>query len=97
MDLNTIHSEIQLLKSMLLSQKTVLNFNELVAYTGLSKSYLYKLTSSYSIPCYKPNGKLVYFSKDEIDTWLLNNRRQTQDELETIALNYTTLNKRGGK
>ena len=58
------------IESLLLSQKTVLNFDEGADYTGLSKSYLYKLTCSGGIPCYKPQGKHIYFNKQEIDQWL---------------------------
>lgn len=70
---------------MLLSQKTVLNFEEASVYTGLSKSHLYKLTSTDGIPCYKPTGKKgVYFDKGEIDEWLLKNQKINKSETETV-------------
>jgi len=64
------------------------------AYTGLSKSYLYKLTSTGGIPCYKPQGKHIYFSKQEIDKWLLKNRKATIEEIENQAVTYVNLKKR---
>jgi len=76
------------IETLLLSQKTVLNFNEVAAYTGLSKSHLYKLTSSSGIPCYKPSGKQIYFNKPEIDNWLLQNRKATTAELQDKANEY---------
>lgn len=73
------------IENMLLSQKTVLNFNETAVYTGLSKSHLYKLTSSGGIPCYKPTGKKLYFNKEELDEWLLRNKKLSQDEIDDKA------------
>ena len=84
------------IKSLLLGTKTVLTFDEVAAYTGLKKSYLYKLTSGNEIPHYKPNGKNVYFSKEEIDAWLLRNEVKTNDALEQEAINFVTLNKNRG-
>ena len=71
--------------------KTVLNFNELAAYTGLSKSYLYKMTSQCKIPHSKPFGKVLFFSKAEIDTFLLGNRAATANEIDSRAANFVTL------
>ena len=76
-------------------QKTVFNLSELAAYTGWSKSYLYNLTSTGRIPCYKPNGKHLYFNKQEIDDWLLQNRKATNEELDSQAATHVTLKKGG--
>ena len=54
-----------------LASKKVLTFNEAAQFTGLSKSYLYKLTSRQKVPHYKPSGKLVYFNSEELQLWLL--------------------------
>ena len=89
--LKCIDVRLKNIESLLLSQKTVLNFDEVTAYTGLSKSYLYKLTCSGGIPCYKPQGKHIYFNKTEIDNWLLQNRKATNRELENKAINLVTL------
>jgi excisionase family DNA binding protein len=91
MDLNIIDDRLRNIESLLLSQKVVLNFNEVAIYTGLSKSYLYKLTSTAGIPCYKPQGKQIYFNKQEIDLWLLQNRKATNLELENQASTFVTL------
>ena len=76
------------IEQLLLTQKKVLNFNEVMLYTNLSKSYLYQLTSNGGIPCYKPNGKHIYFNKEEIENWLLNNRKISNIELEEVSNNY---------
>ena len=74
-------------------QKQVLNFNETCRYLELSQSHLYKLTSTGAIPHYKPNGKKIYFQRQELDQWLLRNRMDSQDEIEQQAADY--LSKKG--
>tara|TARA_B110000503_G_C6931266_1_gene322908 strand:- start:132 stop:425 length:294 start_codon:yes stop_codon:yes gene_type:complete len=89
----SIDERLRNIETLLTSQKTVLNFDEVAAYTGLSKSYLYKLTCSGGIPCYKPQGKHIYFNKLEIDQWLLQNRKATTREIESQASTFVTLKK----
>lgn len=91
-----IIEKLDKLETVFIQQKTVLNLEEVAAYTGLSKSALYKRTSTGGIPCYKPNGKHIYFNKNEIDKWLLSNRKATNEEIETAATNYCLTSKRGG-
>ena len=93
MDYQIIDQRLERIESLLLNQKTVLNFDEAAEYTGLSKSHLYKLTSTAGVPCYKPTGKRIYFSKSELDSWLLNNKKHSQEELDTEAENHVL---RGG-
>ena len=98
--MNDIHLEERLrnLETLLLSQKTVLTLEEVALYTGLSKSYLYKLTSAAEIPHFKPQGKHIYFNKAEVDQWLQRNpsRPIDQEELEEHASDYVTRKKMGG-
>lgn len=61
--------ELDLLKS----QKDILNIQELCAYTGLSKNYVYKLTATGVLPHSKPFGKLIFFRKKDIDDFMLKN------------------------
>ena len=77
--------------------KTVMNLNDLATYTGLSKSYLYKLTSSGAIPHYKPMCKILFFDKAEIDAFLKQNRVATAQELEIKASTFVTLKSGGAK
>jgi excisionase family DNA binding protein len=53
-----------------------LNFNQAADYLGFSHSYLYKLTSRKKIPCHRPTGKMLFFSKAELDEWIFENRSQ---------------------
>ena len=91
METNTIEQKLERIEKLLISQKTVLNFEELVEYTGLSQSYLYKLTSKGDIPFYRPNGKQLYFNKVEIDAWLLRNRSKTNEEIQNGVTTNLTL------
>lgn len=82
-------------KMAALATKEVLTFDEAAIFTGLSKSYLYKLTSGQKIPHYKPSGKLCYFNREELQAWLLQNRVSTTNEIEEKARSYCMANKKG--
>lgn len=47
-----------------------LTFKEACTYLGYAPSYLYKLTYRKVIPHYKPTGKVIFFSKNELDQWI---------------------------
>jgi len=61
--------------------------------TGLSKSFIYKMTSTMQIPHYKPNGKHVYFDRKEVEDWMRQNRVATQGEVQGIAHTYMATGK----
>lgn len=82
---NEIKNNIDLIKH---STKEVLTLKEVAEYTGLSRSYLYKLTMSQQIPFYRPNGKCLYFNRQELEQWLQSNRVSTQAELAQNAQTY---------
>lgn len=90
---NTIEQRIELLESIYLHQKSVLNFVEGAKFLSLSKSYLYKLTHLGKIPHYKPTGKNIYFKKSELEQWILQNKRVSYDEIESIAETFLTTKK----
>ena len=75
MDTILILERLDRLEKLLAGHKEVLTFDEACDYTGISRSYLYKLTASGKIPHSKPNGKMIFFDKDEIVRWLLQNKR----------------------
>lgn len=52
-----------------------LNFNQAAEYLGFSHSYLYKLTSRKIIPCHRPTGKMLFFSKAELDEWIFSSKK----------------------
>ncbi|VBB48195.1 Putative excisionase (fragment) [uncultured Paludibacter sp.] len=65
----------------LLSQKDVLTFDEACIYTGLSRSYMYKLTHQHKVPHSKPFGKMIYFDRNELNKWLLQNKVAQMQEV----------------
>lgn len=69
-------------------QKDVLTIEDAAAFTGLSRSHIYKLTSAGDIPHYKPNGKYIYFDRKELEAWLLRNRVSTNEEIQEKAEAY---------
>ena len=58
-----------------------LTFKEGCAYLGYAPSYLYKLTYRKMIPHYKPTGKMIFFSKNELDEWIYKSNVNTSAAL----------------
>ena len=72
--LSLIQAQVENVEKMLYCIKDTLNFKEACLYTGLSSSQLYKLANAGKVPHYKPSGKLLFFSKRELDGWLCRNQ-----------------------
>lgn len=87
-----IGQQLDRIESMLLTAKDVLNIHDVALLTGLSRSHLYKLTCAHAIPYYKPHGKHLYFSRKEIEEWMLQNRHNTTLEAEQQAAKYLVEN-----
>ncbi|MCD8236367.1 MAG: helix-turn-helix domain-containing protein [Prevotellaceae bacterium] len=68
---------LAMLENNIYTTKKVLTFCEACLYMGVSESLLYKLTSAREVPHYKPRGKMLYFNKEELDQWLLQNNVPT--------------------
>jgi excisionase family DNA binding protein len=79
-----------------LATKEILTFDEAARFSGLSKSYIYKLTAGHRIPHFKPAGKMVFFNRKELEFWLQQHRVKTADELKAEAENYCVTGKKGG-
>lgn len=78
-----------------LNNKAVLNVAECSAFTGLSVSYIYKLTHTGKIPHSKPNGKLVFFDRKKVEEWLLSNPVETEaDRTNFVAQKVNSLSLR---
>lgn len=73
----------------LLAAKNVLTVEEAAIFLGFSASYVYKLTCTQQIPFYKPNGKMVYFQKAELEEWMCQNRVATEAEVQEEAANIS--------
>ena len=83
------------------TMKPVLTMDEACEYTGKSKSAMYKLTHERKLPFSKPNGKCIYFSRADLEKWMMSNRVATAEEIADEATKRTastTKEKRkGGK
>lgn len=73
---------VENLENVLRNGKDVLTLEEASLYTGISRSTLYKLTSSHEIPYYKPHGKLILFERKELLAWVRSNRIPAKCEEE---------------
>ncbi len=94
MDNLKIEERLDRIERLIIANKKVLTFDEACDYTGLSRSYLYKLTSSGVIPHSKPNGKVIFFDKEKLNKWLLKNARKSAGEIKEEALSYVIENKK---
>lgn len=94
MDSILIFERLDRLERLLTANKEVLTFEETCDYTGISRSYLYKLTASGNIPHSKPNGKMIFFEKRKLNDWLLQNGRKSHPEITDDALKFTFKNRR---
>src|SRR5690606_11374514 len=71
------------IKGLLSHQKKVMNIDDLVAYTGMSKSKIYKLTQLKLIPMGgNKHIRQKFFDKDVIDAWLLGEPNLSDEYLE---------------
>lgn len=83
-----IEEKLVSIEKLLLGQKNVLTFDEGCEFTGLSKTYMYKLTHQNRIPFFKPHGKNIYFSREELEKWLMQNPVKTKDQIDRETTNY---------
>lgn len=75
-------------RNSLLAAKNVLTVEDAAILLGLSPSTIYRWTMSKIIPHYKPNGKLVFFNKKELEEWMMRNRVASEEEIMDEAANY---------
>lgn len=92
-----IHQQRELKEAIglnMIQQKEMLNVQELSEYIGMSTSSIYKLVYNNIIPFYKPNGKILYFDREEINTWLRQNKSQSITQIQQQALDYSLKNRK---
>jgi excisionase family DNA binding protein len=89
----SIETRVSELEQKIFLVKDILSFDEASRFLNLSKSYLYKLTSGNLVPHYKPQGKMLYFEKAELEAWLRQNPVKTQMQIAREAQQYVMSNK----
>ena len=85
---SVLEKRLAALEQQMFMNKSILSFDEASLYLNLSKSYLYKLTSGGLIPHFKPQGKMLYFEKEQLEAWLRQNPVKTQTQIEEEAQRY---------
>jgi len=71
--------------SQALFQKEFLTVPEAAQFLSLRINTVYKLTSAEAIPYYCPNGKRVYFKRNELVNWVFESKKVSQRKLNTKA------------
>ncbi|MBS5979696.1 helix-turn-helix domain-containing protein [Dysgonomonas sp. Marseille-Q5470] len=93
----SLEKRVSDIEEQLFIHKSVFSFEEASIFLHLSKSYLYKLTSAGLIPHYKPQGKMLYFEKSELEEWLRQNPIKSKQEIEDLAATYVASPRKGRK
>ena len=70
-----------------------MNIEEASRFLGLSVSYIYTLCNKKKIGHYKPNGKKIYFSRQDLLDFILRNKVSSDSQINDKALAY--LNRSG--
>jgi len=73
-DLN-LEDPLKRIEKLLVANKEILSLEEACEYTGISRSYKYKLICAGKIPHSKPRRKTIYFDKKQLNSWLLGNSK----------------------
>jgi excisionase family DNA binding protein len=79
---------IEIMEDLLRDSKQVLTLEEAALYLGISKSSIYKMTHKHELPFYRPNGKLIYFEKEELLKWMRQNRNMSEAETQQAAVKH---------
>jgi len=80
-----LQKRVETLEDMLEAGKEVLTVEEAAKFMGMARSSLYKMTSDQTIPFYRPNGKMIFFEKTDILSWIRKNRVSSREEIEEEA------------
>ena len=80
-----LQKRVEALEDMLEAGKEVLTVEEAAKFMGMARSSLYKMTSDQTIPFYRPNGKMIFFEKSDILSWIRKNRVSSREEIEEEA------------
>ena len=86
--LKELTTHLQFIEKKMYLLKEYLSVNEAADYLNLSSSLIYKLTSKHEIPVYKPNGKVVFIRRDDLNHWINKNKVMSNDEIEEFAISH---------
>lgn len=86
-DSMTVQEYRELQNLLLKFSKRVFSFEEACEHINVSKSFLYRATSNHSIPFFRPQGKLIYFLREDLENFVLQNRVKSVHEIQEEANN----------
>lgn len=94
--LDELLAHLKAIEKIAYTAKDFLNIDEVAAYLQVSKSFVYKLTSTKELTVYKPNGKNIFILRNDLNDWIKRNPCLSYDEIEKQAniLSYHLENKR---
>jgi len=101
--LESLIERFEMVEKQLYILKKQLTMDEAAKYLNISKGHLYRLTSTHEVAYSKPNGKNIFFEREDLDEWKRRNRIPTQLEIDQMASLATLQNmrnepkKKGGK
>lgn len=78
-------SHLEKLENMAYAAKDFLSIDEVATFLNISKSSVYKITSSKELTVYKPNGKNIFILRSDLNDWIKRNPCLSNDELEKQA------------
>lgn len=80
-----LQERVNRLEDLCFAAKEVLNLEEASAFLGIAKSTLYKLTHNNQLPYYKPSGKLLFFEKAALLSWVRGAQVLSDEEIRQQA------------
>ena len=69
------------------------NTEEASLYLGLSIHYVRRLAREKTLSSFKPNGKCIYFKTEDLDNFLLGNKRIDNKKISQKAAKYIFSNR----
>ena len=83
--IQNLNARLETLENLLYDGKQVLNSEEAAIFLGMARSSLYKMTHRHEISFYRPNGKVIYFEKEELIKWMRSCRESSEKEIDEAA------------
>lgn len=69
-----------------LESDSPIDIRQAAKYLNVSVSWMYKLTHLKKVGYYKPNGKKIYFRREDLDRFVYQNRIDSQEEVDEAAV-----------
>ena len=88
-NVSALTAHLHFIEKKMYMLKEYLSIPEAAVYLNLSVSLVYKLSSKHEKPVYKPNGKIIFIRRDDLNRWISKNKVLSQQEIEEFAEAHT--------